>query len=107
MGGKSTQCMDLGLYGNLLMEQSYARGTVDDSATQRALTLEAGNDHVAFRAPEVVLEVMENTPARTHAAAGDNDCAVGGAVDRHGLFGARRGAQDWQQIVQLVEVSSA
>ena len=74
-------------HADVFVPELYGFGAVHDLAPEGAARLEAGEDHVTLLAPEIVLEVMPDTPAVAHAAAGDDDGAGAHAVDGHGLRG--------------------
>ena len=57
--------------------------------------LEASDQQLAFPAPDIVFEMVLDTPACTHAAACNNDGAPADFIDRHGLVGSARDVQVW------------
>ena len=63
VGRKALEVDDLRLDGDLLAEELDLFNAVEQSAAQRAGRLEADEHDRAVRAPEVVLEVMADTPA--------------------------------------------
>src|SRR5690606_18753565 len=81
MCGEAAESMHPGSYRDALMQQLDGLSTVDNGPTQSAAGLKARNDQVTFLAPEVVLEVVQDPSAVTHAATGDDDCAAFEAVD--------------------------
>ena len=92
--GEAAEGVYLGFYRDALMEDFYILRTVDNATPQCALSLKTGEDQMAVVAPEVVLEMMDDSPAGAHAAAGDDDRAALDPVDRHRLFHAGCAAQD-------------
>ena len=70
---ETTQRMHLRINGNSLVHQLDRGRAIDDRPAQCAAGLEARNDQMAFLAPEVVLEVMQDAPAGAHATAGNDD----------------------------------
>ena len=79
--------MNLRGHADVFVPEFYGFGTVHQLPPERAARLESGEDHVTLFAPEIVLEVMPDTPAVAHAAAGDDDGPGAHAVDGHGLRG--------------------
>src|SRR3989344_8376176 len=74
-------------HADVFVPELYGFGAVYQLPPERATRLESGEDHVTLFAPEIVLEVMPDTPAVAHAAAGDDDGAGAHSVDGHGLRG--------------------
>nr|BAL53776.1 hypothetical protein HGMM_F08F07C35 [uncultured Acetothermia bacterium] len=56
------------------------------SITQRPVGLIAHKDDAALRAPQLMLEMVQDPPAGAHAAAGDDDRVACQRVDRFGFF---------------------
>ena len=79
VGGKSLEIHDLGPHGDFLAEQLHAGCAVQQVPPQRAWGLEAHEHHGAVAPPQVVLQVMADTPRVAHTAGGDDD--LGGLVD--------------------------
>src|SRR6185503_20922309 len=80
-----------------LAMDAHLRQAVDELPPERAGRLEADDDHVAFRPPEVVLEVMQHASAIRHARAGDDDRTAPDVVDGARLLTAFREHQVGQR----------
>jgi hypothetical protein len=85
MAGEAIDGVNTGLNGNILAKNIYLLGAVDDNARKRPNGCIADEDDTRLFAAEVVLEVVANTAAGTHARPGHDDGSALDAVYRNGF----------------------
>ena len=89
VGGQPGDLVDVGLHRDLLAEDAHPLVALQQAPPQRALRLEADDDHVGLGPPQVVLEVVADPPGVGHAARrDDHDAPL--AVERPRFVGALR-----------------
>ena len=70
------QIVNLGFHGNGLPEELQLFGALQNNPAQGAGGLEPHKHHRAFPAPQIVLEMVADSPGFAHAAGGDNDLGL-------------------------------
>jgi len=88
---ESADGMNFRVDANLLVPQAHVLRAVDEPPSDRPFRLVTDDHDVAFRPPHVVLQVMQDPAAVTHAAAGDDDRAGLDLVQTHRIL--RRGSR--------------
>ena len=83
MAAHAGQHVDLGVDADLLIKKPDLFDPVHQQAAERPVRLVADEEDAALRPPEIVLEVVADTPGVAHAARGEDD--LGGAVLVDGL----------------------
>src|SRR5690606_625220 len=83
--GESAQRMKLRVDRQALVHDAYLLLAIDQSAANRSPGLKARENDVTVLAPEVVLEMMDDATAVTHAGSGNDDRTTGDLVDGDGF----------------------
>lgn len=78
--------MDLRRHLDFLTPQAHEFRTVDQRTHHGSAGLVPDNNHVAVATPDIVLQMMADTAAVTHAAVGDDDRAGVDSIEFHGLL---------------------
>jgi hypothetical protein len=86
MSGKPSERMNTGLDGYIFPTHPESCCAVYQGPPRRAARLKADEDDVGVFSPQVVLQVVADTTAVAHAAAGDDHSAGFYSVQRHRLF---------------------
>ena len=88
MRREAVEALNLRFDGDFFTEDADALDAVDEAAAKAAFRLIADEENRRFRAPEIVLEVMQDAAGIAHARGRDDDGAALFAVERAG-FGCR------------------
>ena len=81
MGGKAFHHLYRRPHSDFLAHHADALHAVHKAAPQTALRLIPGEENRGFRPPEVVFQMMENTPGVGHTAGRKNDSRAFGAIE--------------------------
>ncbi len=103
MCGKATDGVDTGPDMDFLPKDAHSMGAVDDASGQCAARGIANEHHGVSFIPEIVFQMMTNTPAGAHAGAGHDDGAALDVVDGHRLGGFPGEVQP-RQVERIVTI---
>src|SRR5437016_2674792 len=85
VGRKSVDGVDASSYRDLLPENIYLLGAIDDLTGEGATGRVANKHHGRLGPPKIVLKVVTHATAGTHSRAGHNDRSVPNIVQCHRL----------------------
>ena len=80
------QYFDTGVYRDVVAEDAHPLGAVLDGVPEGAYRLITHKEDGAFVTPQIVLQMVTDTPRFAHAACGDDDLGAGVLVDHTAVF---------------------
>ena len=96
MAAESLNSLNMRLHVDGLAKEVHRPGPLLEGSSQRPHRLIAGKDHRALRPPQIVFQMMADTPRITHSRRGNDDLGPGIKVDSLGLLAAHRQLQPWE-----------
>ena len=93
MGGEALHIVNFSADADGLTHNLHFFRTINNLSAQGALSLEAGENYAAFLAPQIVLQMVQNTACVGHAAGGQDNLGAGGIINGHGFLSRSGKAQ--------------